>query len=71
MVTAEKVTREDLKQMQPGESQTFKLPNAQALDSAGTTAYQMARIEDCTYLTVGLNSRHVKPITERLQRVQR
>jgi hypothetical protein len=49
MVTADKVTREDLKQMQPGESQTFKLPNAQALDSAGTTAYQMARIEDCTY----------------------
>ena len=49
MVIADKVTREDLKQMQPGESQTFKLPNAQALDSAGTTTYQMARIEDCTY----------------------
>lgn len=49
MVIADKVAREDLKQMQPGESQTFKLPNAQALDSAGTTAYQMARIEDCTY----------------------
>ena len=49
MVIADKVTREDLKQMQPGESQTFKLPNAQALDSAGTTAYQMARIENCTY----------------------
>ncbi len=49
MVTAEKVTRDDLRQMQPGESQTFKLPDVQALDSAGTTAYQMARIEKCTY----------------------
>ena len=49
MVKVKKVTRETLRQMARGESQTFKLPNAQAIDSAGTTAYQMARIEECTY----------------------
>ena len=49
MVKVKKVTRETLRQMACGESPTFKLPNAQAIDSAGTTAYQMARIEESTY----------------------
>ena len=48
----EKVTREDLQKMQRGEEKTFSLPDARAIDSAGTTAYQMARIENCTYSVV-------------------
>ena len=38
--------------MQRGEEKTFSLPDARAIDSAGTTAYQMARIENCTYSVV-------------------
>ena len=45
----EKVTRERLQKMERGESRTFGLPDARAIDSAGTTAYQIANIEGCTY----------------------
>lgn len=45
----DKVTREDLRSMEVGETKTFDLPDAQAIDSAGVTAYQMQNLERCKY----------------------
>ena len=48
----EKVTREALKNMQMGETQTFDCPDRMAYNSGQATAYQMARIEGCKYSAV-------------------
>lgn len=43
------VTRDVLRGMSLGESRTFELPDALAIDAAGTTAYQLQHIEGCRY----------------------
>ena len=45
----ERLTREDLRQMAIGETKEFRLPDAQAIDNAGTTAYQLQNVERCKY----------------------
>lgn len=45
----ERLTREDLRQMAIGEKKDFHLPDAQAIDNAGTTAYQFQNVERCKY----------------------
>lgn len=46
---AEKVTREDLRLMQMGETKEFDLPNAQACDSGKAVAYQMQNLLGCKF----------------------
>jgi len=38
-----------LRQMAIGETKDFHLPDAQAIDNAGTTAYQLQNVERCKY----------------------
>lgn len=45
----EKVTREDLRNMQIGETRTFDLPNAQACDNGKSVAYQMQNLLGCKF----------------------
>ena len=45
----EKVTREELRSMEMGESRTFELPNAQACDNGKAVAYQMQNLLGCKF----------------------
>lgn len=45
----ERVTRNDLKAMAMGETQTFDLPNARQCDNGKSTAYQMANLLGCKF----------------------
>ena len=54
MQTSEKITRDDLRSMQSGETRTWQLPNAYAVDSARTTASQLTALEGVKY-TVSSN----------------
>lgn len=45
----EKVTREDLRTMQMGETKSFLLPNAQACDNGKSVAYQMQNLLGCKF----------------------
>jgi len=45
----EKVTREDLRGMQMGETKVFDLPNAQACDNGKSVAYQMQNLLGCKF----------------------
>lgn len=44
-----KVTREDLRNMQMGETKVFDLPNAQACDNGKSVAYQMQNLLGCKF----------------------
>lgn len=45
----EKVTREDLREMQMGETKVFDLPNARACDNGKSVAYQMQNLLRCKF----------------------
>ncbi len=45
----EKVTREELRSMEMGESRTFELPNARACDNGKSVAYQMQNLLGCKF----------------------
>lgn len=45
----EKVTREDLRNMQMGETKVFDLLNAQACDNGKSVAYQMQNLLGCKF----------------------
>ena len=45
----EKVTRENLRSMQTGETRTFDLTNAQACDNGKSVAYQMQNLLGCKF----------------------
>ncbi len=45
----DKLTRDHLREMAIGETKDFKLPTAQAVDTAGTVAYQMQNVERCKF----------------------
>ena len=45
----EKVTRENLRSMEMGESREFELPNAQACDNGKSVAYQMQNLLGCKF----------------------
>lgn len=45
----EKVTREELRNMEMGESREFELPNAQACDNGKSVAYQMQNLLGCKF----------------------
>lgn len=61
----DKVTREMLRSIRPGETGTYQLPNAAACDSAKVLAYQLNRIDGSKYsATTDYNSNTVK-ITRR------
>lgn len=49
MERLEKLTREDLRSMEMGETKTFHLMTAAALDSAAVTAGQVGRLDGCKY----------------------
>jgi hypothetical protein len=44
-----KVTREELRNMEFGESRKFELPNAQACDNGKSVAYQMQNLLGCKF----------------------
>lgn len=49
MERKEKLTRDDLYRMEIGETKTFHLTSARALDSAATTAVQVSHLEGCRF----------------------
>ena len=48
-VKVEKVTREELRNMEFGESLEFELPNARACDNGKSVAYQMQNLLGCKF----------------------
>lgn len=46
---SEKLTREDLRSIQIGETRTFFLPNARACDTGKSVAYQYQNILGCKF----------------------
>ena len=44
MRTVDKITREDLRLMRDGETRTFQLPSAAAVESGKTSAYIFAKL---------------------------
>lgn len=63
MITREKITRDDLREISDGETKQFKLPTAKACYSGKATAYQLQYLIGCKFKVVADFENSVLTIT--------